>query len=136
MENKIREQFRRMASALGNGSFHGVKVSLGAMKGETLSKQHLSRVFEVEPDKTITHINKYKTAKDSKDEPQEDTFQYSLDVGLKRKQPAFYYNPEDESADKFDRLKVYFQGGTPMGIIKGNEFINQIHIQHCLSLLE
>ena len=123
MENKIREQFRRMAGALGDGSYQGIKVSLGAVKGETFLKQRVSRVFAVEPDKTITHTNKYKN---SEDETQEDTFNYSLNVGLKRKETAFYYNPENESAEKFDRLKVYFQGGTPMGILKGTKLKNRL----------
>ena len=122
MEEKVREQFRRMTDALREGCYEGVRVSLGANKGQTFFKQRTSRIFEVELGKTITHTIKYQAMEDSdsEEEIEEETFDYSLDVGLKRKEPAFYYNPEDESAETFDRLKVYFQaGGTPMGIIKG-----------------
>lgn len=125
MDDRIREQFRRMANAFGSGSYDGIKVSLGAAKGESLLKQRVSRVFEVEQDKTITHTNKYEATASSDGEPQEETFNYSLDVGLKRKEPAFYFNPEDKNAERFDRLKVYFQGGTPMGIIKGGKYISE-----------
>lgn len=124
MEEKVREQFRRMAEALGDGCYQGVRVSLSANKGQTFFNHRISREFEVEPDKAIMHTNKYKATEDSEEEFEEETFDYSLDVGLKRKEPAFYYNPEDESAASFDRLKVYFQGGlTPMGIIKGTQNI-------------
>ena len=125
MEDKIREQFRRMADALGEGCYHGVKVSLGATKGETFLKERVSRKFEVERDKSITHTNTYESTEGSEDEEEEEVFDYSLEVGLKRKEPAFYHKLGDESAESFGRLKVYFQGAeTPMGIIKGKSFFS------------
>ena len=108
-----------MAKAFGEGSYHGVKVSLGVSKGQSFIKQLVSRAFEIEQDKTIIHTNRYESAEDAEGEIKEEKFDYSLDVGLKRQEPAFYYDPEDETAETFDRLRVYFQGGTPMGIIKG-----------------
>ena len=125
MDDKIREQFRRMSDALGEGCYHGVKVSLGAIKGETLKKQRVSRKFAVERNKSITHTNTYEPTEGSEEKAEEEVFDYSLEVGLKRKEPAFYYKPGDESAESFGRLKVYFQGGTPMGIIKGRFINNQ-----------